>query len=403
LLFTLKNQTYSKIEIIIVDFSCCDNVALIAKKYNAKVIKRKKQFVNYNSIGLLTGTKKAKGEFLMFIDQNSFPSDLQWIENHYNKLIMKKLEMVDCPALPSLESNTKNQSDQSKQFAEESGLSFMTKYETFSNVLFSKDKEIKAQFKSELMSQNLEFGTTNKTVIFSDFCDNIDFTTNPNKKNIETKSSNVKNILFLTDNSLMINNKESQLTNNTMRLFESVHWNVSTIRISKKGLSQNRIKNEIKNGKHDVVNITLSNNTLPFINELIEAKIPYTINLFDHCAICENKNLINEKGIHCFGPMHFINCENNCPSKNRLEIKNKINDYKKALSYSKFIFILNKEIKDRLTEHQPDLSIKIKIISTKNRRLKKTFQQNDEQEAYQYLKAYQKILKTNIPDYEKIR
>lgn len=69
---SLKNQTYSEIEIIVVCNGCIDKTASISKKYTKKIINLKRKNV---SLARNTGAKSAKGKYLVFLDADTVLSN----------------------------------------------------------------------------------------------------------------------------------------------------------------------------------------------------------------------------------------------------------------------------------------------------------------------------------------
>ena len=65
---TLKNQTYPKIEIIIVDNKSSDKTQEICKKHKVKLISKKSSRTQARNIGI----KKAKGKFIFNIDSDMY-------------------------------------------------------------------------------------------------------------------------------------------------------------------------------------------------------------------------------------------------------------------------------------------------------------------------------------------
>lgn len=89
---SIKNQTYKKIEIIVVDQSSPDNTANIAKKYSDKVIMRERpKFYSPPAHSRNMGAAASKGEFIMNIDAD-MELEKQLIEDCVN--IMKKEKCV---------------------------------------------------------------------------------------------------------------------------------------------------------------------------------------------------------------------------------------------------------------------------------------------------------------------
>ena len=68
-LSSIKNQTYKKVEIIVVDQSSPDRTQEIAKKFADKIITREKpEFYSPPALSRNMGEKQSKGEFLLNID-----------------------------------------------------------------------------------------------------------------------------------------------------------------------------------------------------------------------------------------------------------------------------------------------------------------------------------------------
>jgi len=65
-LASIKNQTYKKLEIIVVDNNSTDDTKLIAKKYTNKLFNKGPE----RSVQRNYGAKKALGDFLLFIDSD---------------------------------------------------------------------------------------------------------------------------------------------------------------------------------------------------------------------------------------------------------------------------------------------------------------------------------------------
>ncbi len=82
---TLKNQTYLKIEIIVVDNLSKDKTPQICKKFKVKLISKKSTRTQARNIGI----KKARGDFIFNID-----SDMYFPKNLISECI-KKIEKYD--------------------------------------------------------------------------------------------------------------------------------------------------------------------------------------------------------------------------------------------------------------------------------------------------------------------
>ena len=91
---SIKNQTYPNIEIIIVDNCSTDKTVEIAKKYNAKIFLLKA----LRSPARNYGAKKAKGEYLLFID-----SDMELtpyvVEQCIKKALTKNIDAIMIPEI----------------------------------------------------------------------------------------------------------------------------------------------------------------------------------------------------------------------------------------------------------------------------------------------------------------
>lgn len=80
---SIKKQTFSNYEVIIVNDGCTDDSMAIAKKYPYKIVNTKHNGV---SAARNIGVKKAKGEYLVFIDSDDF------IEKDLLKKLAENLE-----------------------------------------------------------------------------------------------------------------------------------------------------------------------------------------------------------------------------------------------------------------------------------------------------------------------
>ncbi len=86
---SLKEQTYSDFEIIVVDNDSIDKTSSIARKFTKKVILEKKRgYMN----AALTGSNNAKGKFISFCDADCrYPKN--WLLN-YDKILKKHPHLV---------------------------------------------------------------------------------------------------------------------------------------------------------------------------------------------------------------------------------------------------------------------------------------------------------------------
>lgn len=94
-LTSILNQTYSNLEILLVDDGSTDNSGLICDKY-AQIDRRVKVFHKINegvSSARNLGLEKATGEYISFVD----PDD--WIEPNMYAVIKKQFDMVDIEAV----------------------------------------------------------------------------------------------------------------------------------------------------------------------------------------------------------------------------------------------------------------------------------------------------------------
>ncbi len=91
---SIVNQTYSNLEIIIVDDGTKDNsIKIVESKFKDKRIK----IYHKENGGLASarnyGIKKATGDYLLFVDSDDF-IELNCIEDMYNEMKKKKVDMV---------------------------------------------------------------------------------------------------------------------------------------------------------------------------------------------------------------------------------------------------------------------------------------------------------------------
>lgn len=91
---SLLHQTYSNIEIILIDDGSTDNSLKICSKYynnsKIKVIKQENQGV---SVARNTGLQNAKGEYIAFVD----PDDI--VSENYIEIMLKNIEKYQCDLL----------------------------------------------------------------------------------------------------------------------------------------------------------------------------------------------------------------------------------------------------------------------------------------------------------------
>ena len=97
---SLVNQTLKEIEIIVVNDGSPDNSQKIIDRY-AKKYKNIKSYTKENG-GLSDarnfGIKKAKGEYITFIDSDDY-IELTMLEKMYNHAISKKVDIVVCDTI----------------------------------------------------------------------------------------------------------------------------------------------------------------------------------------------------------------------------------------------------------------------------------------------------------------
>lgn len=80
-------QSYKNLEIILIDDGSTDNSSKICKKWENKDDRIKYYYINNSGVSVArnTGLKKAKGEYIYFIDSDDY-LDLNVIKNLYNNL-----------------------------------------------------------------------------------------------------------------------------------------------------------------------------------------------------------------------------------------------------------------------------------------------------------------------------
>lgn len=87
LLVSIKNQTYKKIEIIVIDNSSSDNTKKIARRFTKNVF----DFGPERSAQRNYGEKKAKGDYLLILD-----ADMELEQNVVNECVIRMQKMQKC-------------------------------------------------------------------------------------------------------------------------------------------------------------------------------------------------------------------------------------------------------------------------------------------------------------------
>jgi len=78
---SVKNQTYKKIEIIIIDSYSKDKTLEIAKKYNARIVMCKGKLLEAR----IAGTKASRGKYVLLLDSDQI-LEKTVIERSVNKM-----------------------------------------------------------------------------------------------------------------------------------------------------------------------------------------------------------------------------------------------------------------------------------------------------------------------------
>lgn len=81
----ILNQTYSNLEIIVVDANSIDSTVDIARKYGAKVVKERKKGGGFGYARNL-GVKVAKGNFILFLSADVYLVDPETLEKALNSI-----------------------------------------------------------------------------------------------------------------------------------------------------------------------------------------------------------------------------------------------------------------------------------------------------------------------------
>lgn len=89
----LKSQTYSPMEVIVVDSESTDCTVQIAREYGCKIVKIKKKDFNYSYASNI-GANVAKGDILVYLSGHSIPYDIHYLEIINN--IFKNKEIGGC-------------------------------------------------------------------------------------------------------------------------------------------------------------------------------------------------------------------------------------------------------------------------------------------------------------------
>ena len=95
LLKSIKNQTFKDYEIIVSDNNSKDKTRQIAKEFGCKLVKGG----NYPGISRNKGSKKAKGNFLLFVDADCvIPKN--FLKSAMNEIKTKNLDIAGCKVMP---------------------------------------------------------------------------------------------------------------------------------------------------------------------------------------------------------------------------------------------------------------------------------------------------------------
>ena len=95
LLKSIKNQTFKDYEIIVSDNNSKDKTRQIAKEFGCKLVKGG----NYPGISRNKGSKKAKGNFLLFVDADCLiPKN--FLKSAMNEIETKNLDIAGCKVMP---------------------------------------------------------------------------------------------------------------------------------------------------------------------------------------------------------------------------------------------------------------------------------------------------------------
>ena len=95
LLKSIKNQTFKDYEIIVSDNNSKDKTRQIAKEFGCELVKGG----NYPGISRNNGSKKAKGDFLLFVDADCIiPKN--FLRSAMNEIKTKNLDIAGCKVMP---------------------------------------------------------------------------------------------------------------------------------------------------------------------------------------------------------------------------------------------------------------------------------------------------------------
>lgn len=115
----LNKQSYSPLEVILVDSESTDQTVSIAEAKGARTLKVKQREFDHGGTRNLAA-RQAKGEYILFLSQDALPTDEKYVENLIAGFREEQVVMVSARQIPKADANPVEQLTRSFNYPEES-------------------------------------------------------------------------------------------------------------------------------------------------------------------------------------------------------------------------------------------------------------------------------------------